>query len=133
MSVCAVSCSGGRPKKKACYPVKGQLFVKGQPAAGATLIFQPQGGGSHEEWTSGFPRADVVADGSFDVETYGEKDGAPAGDYVVLITWREKVDPQNEEATPPDRLGNRYNDPATSQLRAKVEAKPTELPPIKLP
>ena len=46
MSIFVVSCSGGGPQKKTCYPVKGQLFVKGQPAAGASLIFQPQGGGT---------------------------------------------------------------------------------------
>jgi hypothetical protein len=112
--------------------VQGQLLVKGQPAAGALVILQPQGGGNPQEWAAGFPRAQVAADGSFDVETYGEKDGAPAGDYVVLVSWTS-VDPQNEEASTPDRLGGRYSDASTSPLRAKVESRPTELAPIKLP
>ena len=131
VSTCAVSCSAGGPKKKVCYPVKGQLFAKNEPAAGALIILQPDGG-SPEEWTSGFPRAHVANDGSFDVETYGEKDGAPAGDYKVLVSWTS-ADPQNEEATGPDRLGGRYSDPSTSQLRAKVETGVVQQGPVVRP
>lgn len=129
------SCTGasGRPKK-VCYPVKGQLFVKSQPAAGALVIFHPQGGGSPEEWADGYPRARAAADGTFELETYGEKDGAPAADYVVLVSWSgTPASDQSEETVNVDRLGGRYSDPATSSLRAKVNSGPTELPPIRLP
>ena len=75
------------------------------------------------------PAATTAADGKFEVGTYGDNDGAPAGDYVLSVSW-SAPNPQNEEASGPDKLGGRYVDPATSKLTAKVEARPTELPPI---
>ena len=127
------ACSEGGPAKKKCYPVKGQLLVKSQPAAGARVILHPQGGGNPDEWFAGYPRGEVGADGSFEVGTYGDKDGAPAGDYVVLVTWPAATDPANEEAPTVDKLGGKYAEPTTSQFKAKVEAGPTTLPPIKIP
>ena len=124
-------CSPGGPAKKVCYPVKGELTVRGKPAEGATVIFQPWDA-NPADWSAGYPRATVGADGKFQVSTYGENDGAPAGDYVILVTW-EAPNPTNEEASGPDRLGGRYVDPAKSNLTAKIEPRPNELPPIRLP
>jgi len=116
--------------KKACYPVKGQLFVKGQPAAGAQIVLRPP---NPDDWPDGFPRAAVAADGSFDVETYGDKDGAPAGKYMVVVTWTTTpAQPDAEDNEMIDRLDGRY-DAANSKLTAKVEAGPTTLPAIRLP
>jgi hypothetical protein len=126
-----IGCSGGGPPKKVCYPVKGELTVAGKPAEGATIILQPREA-NPTDWSAGFPRATVGGDGKFQVSTYGENDGAPAGEYVILVTW-EAPNPTNEEASGPDRLGGRYIDPEKSKLTAKVEPRPTELPPIKLP
>ena len=127
----ALGCSPGGPAKKVCYPVKGELTVAGKPAEGATIILQPREA-DPTDWSAGFPRATVGADGKFQVSTYGENDGAPAGDYVILVTWAAP-NPANEESSGPDRLGGRYIDPVKSKLTAAVEARPTELPPIKLP
>src|SRR6185312_4564325 len=88
-----VSCSQSKgPPRKACYPVKGQLTVRGQPAEGAVIMFQPEGA-NPDEWPVGYPRATVGADGKFEVATYGDNDGAPAGDYKVLINWPAPGDP----------------------------------------
>jgi hypothetical protein len=119
------------PPKKVCYPVKGELTVKGQPAAGALVIFQPPGANS-AEWSAGYPRATVAADGTFEVGTYADNDGAPAGDYNLAITWMIP-NPQDEEAAGTDRLQGRYADAATSKLTIKVEAAATQLAPIRLP
>ncbi len=127
----AGGCSDGGPPKKVCYPVKGELTVAGKPAEGATIILQPRDA-NPTDWSAGFPRATVGPEGKFQVSTYGENDGAPAGEYVILVTW-EAPNPKNEEASGPDRLGGRYIDPAKSKLTATVEPRPTELPPIKLP
>jgi len=128
-----LGCSGKGGSQKACYPVKGQVFVKSQPADGATVILSPRDAKA-EEWSSGYPRATVGADGSFEVETYGVKDGAPAGDYVVLVRWPAKgKDPDAEEGESVDRLGGRYFDPARSTIQVKVEEKATDLPAIRIP
>src|SRR5688500_5193837 len=84
LCLCLAACSGeSGPPKKTCYPTKGQLFVKSQPAAGALVILRPQDESNLDQWFAGFPHGQVAADGSFELETYGEKDGAPAGNYVV--------------------------------------------------
>lgn len=128
----ACGCSGSSgPSKKVCYPVHGQLLVQGKPAEGVLLIFQPKDNPNTADWPTGFPHATTTADGKFEIGTYTDNDGAPAGDYVVIATWTVP-NPQNEEASSPDKLGSRYADPAKSKLTAKVEAKPTELPPINL-
>jgi hypothetical protein len=113
---------------KPVYPVKGQVFVKSQPAAGALVILRPTGDPKPEEWTSGFPRAEVAADGTFQVSTYTSGDGAPPGEYVVLVRWQGSSPEADPETPTEDRLGGRYSDPAKPKLRARVEEKPTELP-----
>ena len=124
------SCSGeAGPPKKATVPVKGQLFFRAQPAAGAMLFFQPQDGSKPEDWSDGYPRATVAADGSFVVSTYEEADGAPPGDYIVTSTWPDiKPGAEESEETPPDRFRGRFLDPSMSPLRAKVGESATDLP-----
>ena len=126
-----ICCSKGGTSKKVSYPVKGELTVQGKPAEGATVMFQPRDA-NPADWSDGYPRATVGADGKFQVSTYGENDGAPAGEYVILVSW-EAPNPTNEEASGPDRLGGRYVDPAKSKLTAKIEPRPNELPAIRLP
>jgi hypothetical protein len=131
--ICLTSCTKpSGPAQKVCYPVKGQLVVGGQPAAGAMVIFHPEGS-TPEEWTSGYPRARVGADGAFELETYGDKDGAPAGDYRVLVTWTQSGSEETEDTQMVDKLKGRYTDYTKSTLRAKVDTGPTEVPVIKLP
>ena len=72
--MCFWGCSGGGVAKKTCYPVKGQVLIKSQPAAGAKVTLHPQNG-TPEEWPSGYPHADVATDGSFEIGTYGDKVG----------------------------------------------------------
>jgi hypothetical protein len=126
------ACSGDSSPKQKCFPAKGKLTIKSQPAAGAIITLSPQGGGNPEVWVAGYPRAVVQADGSFELETYGEKDGAPAGDYLALVLWPE-ANAGDDETPTVDRLGGRYSEPATSKLAVKIDAAPTEIPPINIP
>jgi hypothetical protein len=133
----ALAGCGGSGSPKTCYPVSGELFVAGQPAGGAVIFFQPQDGSRPEEWTAGFPRAVVQSDGKFQVSTYETDDGAPAGDYVLLVQWRPAGSEDSESEAAPegqttDRLGGKYMNPATSQLRATVGQAPTPLPRMDL-
>jgi hypothetical protein len=114
----------------------GQLFVKGRPAEGASVLLQPkQTAMNPNEWSSGFPRARVAADGKFEIETYEQKDGAPAGEYFVLLSWEvpNPPDPRKDDPGVTDKLGGRYRVPTAATPVAKVEDRPTELPPIRLP
>ncbi len=131
IGVCSCSKPSG-PAQKVCYPTKGQVMVGTQPAAGAMVIFHPEGS-TPEEWTGGYPRARVGGDGTFELETYGDKDGAPAGDYRVLVTWTQTGSEETEDTQMIDRLKGRYSDYNAATLRAKVESGPTEVPVIRLP
>ena len=108
--------------RKPVHPVKGKVFVAGKPAVGAFVLFTPVN--EPADSPDPRPRAEVQGDGSFDLFTYEEKDGAPAGDYKVTVLW-----PGSEES---DRLQGRYADASSSKLRAKVKDGPNELPPFQL-
>ena len=131
IAFCYGCSTGSGSAKKVCYPVKGQLLVQGKPAEGALLILQPKDNPDAAGWATGFPHATTVADGKFELGTYADVDGAPAGDYIVLVSWT-KPNPQNEEASTPTASAAAIPIRSTSKLTAKVEARPTELPPINL-
>lgn len=112
------------------FPTKGEVYVRGQPAVGAIVGFHPQGPIATDDWPQGFPRAVVDGRGEFWVGTYGERDGCPAGSYVVVVTWPPESTPgagSDEEAETPDRLQGRYATLESSPLTATVEAKPNQL------
>jgi hypothetical protein len=118
------SCSTTPPEnRKPVFPVRGQVFVQDKPAVGAFVLLIPL----HEpaQPIDPRPRGQVENDGSFTLSTYDANDGAPAGDYVVTITWPGGEDPE-------DKLLGRYSDRARSKLRATVRAGPNELPPFRL-
>src|SRR5687768_432734 len=121
--------SDAAPVGKPVHPVRGQLFVKKAPAVGAELIFVPVD--EPDEPTDPRPRAVVGEDGSFALSTHGDGDGAPAGEYVVVVTWPGKVLPDGREE-PPDKLFGRYADPRRSRLRATVKEGTNELEPFQL-
>jgi hypothetical protein len=117
------SCSGETLK---LYAVRGTVFYLDQPAEGATVVFHPASGSSE----SPLPSGTVKADGSFILRTHPHGDGAPAGDYVVLVTWY----PTNarELENPKNRLPDRYARHAESPFRVIVKQGPNELEPFRL-
>jgi hypothetical protein len=117
------SCASGR---KPVYPVRGQVFVGGQPAAQAFVVLHPTDDDGPQATR---PYGHAGADGSFTLTTYDQGDGAPAGEYVVTIVWLAPTGGED----PPDRLKGQYRDPKTSKLRASVQKGPTELAPFQLP
>jgi hypothetical protein len=124
LAVGLASCSGGSAPpagQKPVFPVRGQVFVGDKPAVGAFVLFVPVG--EPADPIDPRPRAEVQADGSFQLSTYGDNDGAPAGEYVVVVTWT--VEDQ-------DRLQGRYADPGRSKLRATVKEGANELQPFRL-
>ncbi len=124
------SCSSSRDgNRKPVHPVRGQVFVQGKPAVGAFVLFVPVN--EPAEPKDPRPRATVEADGSFVVSTYGANDGAPAGEYVVTITWPGGTTPDGKEE-PEDKLLGRYSNPVKSKLSATVKEGPNEIPPYRL-
>jgi len=136
VALIGTGCSSEGPSKgQQVYPVEGVVKHKGQPVAGADIVFSVKDGSS-----SSFGRTD--ASGHYKLTTRKSNDGAPAGDYLVAITKSEevpqsatKVIPQEDPnynpfvgkagpAQPPPKPGLpiQYADTKTSGLTARVNA-----------
>jgi hypothetical protein len=123
-------CGDGKIKR---FPVHGSVTVDGQPADGAMVIFCPVNPNAEVEMLR--PSAKADSTGAFNLMTFDAGDGAPAGEYKVLVKWpaKPKVDARDGRpgAPGPDRLRGKYNNQDTTPFTAKVDG-PTELPPFAL-
>jgi hypothetical protein len=104
-------------------------LVNNKPAEGAFVQFVPANAAPGSQDPR--PHATVGKDGSFQLGTYEEADGAQAGEYVVIINWPGGVLPDGREE-PEDKLHGRYADPARSKLRVTVKEGPNDLAPFNL-
>ena len=114
------------------YPVSGTVTVDGQPAFGAKVVLI----GTEDKFNekgSPIPTATVEDDGTFRLTSFEVGDGAPDGDYRVIIIWEDEApegaDPEGFEPT--DKLGGKY-DHANSELMVTIPAEATELPAFDL-
>jgi len=127
--------SGCGDGKIARYPVTGTVLVDGQPADGALVVFVPEK--SSEEAKQKRPTGFADASGSFQLTTIDKNDGAPAGEYKVLIMWPQKTQASSDESGQrrgklgPDRLKGRYF-VEDSPITAAIEEKENNLPPFQL-
>jgi hypothetical protein len=112
------------------YPVSGTVTYKGSPAAGATVFFQRQTGNPvNEHLIMGI----VQQDGSFELVCGSVGKGAPAGEYDVLIEWKQvtgqsKGRPQHGA----DKLKGRYADPKHPRFHVVIKAQRNDLAPFDL-
>jgi hypothetical protein len=123
--VLAGGCGGSGPKRPKTVPVSGQLMYKDkakglQPAAGATVIFNPKA--QPDEKYPIFPKGTVKEDGTFQLTTYAEGDGAPEGEYGITVVWQIGKGGFGGEGAGPDKLGNRYGDNKNPKMTATVKA-----------
>ncbi len=124
LALACSSCSNG------LYPVSGKVTYKSEPAAGATVFLQRQGGDhQNEHMIMGI----VQEDGSFTLVCGPLGKGAPPGEYDVLIEWKRAANHAKGLAQKvPDRLKGRYADPKHPRLHAMVKAETNNLPPFEL-
>ena len=139
-------CGAASTDKKPTFSVTGSVFSSGKPLAGAIVTLHPlEATGSKDSWPQGYPRAVVQPDGKFVASTYADSDGAPAGNYAVLLQLLAPCleprddDPdadldENEKPSPPlcDKFGGQYTQPTRSAWKVTVESKPVEIPRIDL-
>jgi hypothetical protein len=124
-----VACAGCAPAH-GLYPVTGTVLYQGKPAAGAAVFFQRRGGDSMSEHLI---MGIVQEDGSFTLSCGDLGQGAPPGDYDVLIEWKRVLHPARSRAQqPPDRLQGRFADPKRPRFHASVQAGRNHLPPFEL-
>lgn len=104
----------------ATFHVEGKAYYQGSVMAGADFTFHPKKGGIEALR----PRGKVAHDGTLKLGTYQSDDGAPAGEYVVTIQWRQMVNKGGELEAGPDLVPAAYNSPQTTPLTARVEEAP---------
>lgn len=129
MAALALVCSSCGDANK-LYPVSGKVTYKGAPAVGATVFLQRQGADPLNEQTI---MGIVQENGSFTLVCGPQGQGAPPGEYAVLIEWKRHANRAKGLAQKaPDRLKGRYADPKRPRLRAVVKPGANDLPPFEL-
>ncbi len=116
-----VAVPGCSSDQKKTYPVMGTVTLDDRPAKelkGCMVVFE-----SAELKLAA--EGSIDENGNFRLTTYQQDDGAPAGEYAVIVT---QPDDGGEEASRRRRLfPDRYERYETSKLTAKVEAKTNEI------
>jgi hypothetical protein len=128
----ALAVTGCGDGKIARYPVQGKIAVDGKPAEGALVIFCPVEGPPELMRERPYGRTD--AQGVYELRTLEPGDGAPAGNYNVMVRWiggaESRSDDRNQSGG--DRLNGRYTDPAKSGLSYTVVEGDNEVPQFDL-
>jgi len=130
-TLAAPGCSSSDGKAVApVFPVKGKVTFEGESAAGAFVVFHPKaspapGGESN-------PSAQVQPDGTFQLTTRSQADGAPAGNYAVTVQWNKTVKQGNDSVAGPNVIPPIYSKPDTSPIQVTVNASPNDLPPFEI-
>jgi hypothetical protein len=103
------------------HPVKGQVVWKDtkQPAtelANSLISFE-------QAATETSARGQIQADGSFQVTTNTENDGAKVGEHIVLIIEIGRLPAGGPDSTQlaPGKISTIYATPGTSNLRAQIK------------
>ncbi len=102
-------------------------MINGEPAMGAMVVLHPSGGKPIDSRDSR-PKGPVQADGSFELMTYQNGDGAPVGAYDVAILWLAEP----ESNSPWDKLNGQLSHPKQTDIRLSVREGQPELEPIEL-
>ena len=119
-------CGSGQPGQLKVYQATGSVKYQGQPIENALLFFRPKDKSIPDDVR---PHALTDKGGHFDLGTYTDNDGAPAGEYDVIVTWRPLVDKEPG----PNQLPERYSKFETSQLIVQVKAEDlNDLQPLQL-
>lgn len=127
---CSSAANNG-PKGPPPHPVTGKVFYKGKPADGFAVAFHPVTAWDGAQFA---PSGMTDANGDFQLHSYGENDGAPAGEYKVTFTWPKEIagpDP-DEGKQVVDQLRGAYSNPQRSKFTVKVVEGENELPPFEL-
>jgi hypothetical protein len=100
-------------------------MYEGHPAGGAAIFFCRHGGDAmNDPLIMGI----VQPDGSFELACGSLGKGAPAGNYDVVIEWKERARHAGDKGNGRDKLNGRFSDPKHPLLHAKVEAEANDLP-----
>jgi hypothetical protein len=116
---------GSQPTRLPTYPVHGEIVCADKPAVGVRIFLVRADAKSVPEVPMN-PHAVTGDDGRFSVSTYDKEDGAPAGEYFVVLNW-----PTNVHESREDRLRGLFD---KKKIAASIKpGSDNLLPAIKLP
>jgi hypothetical protein len=135
----AAFASGCQSGRLPTAPVAGKITFDGKPLANAELWLVPKSEAVKNAAIAIRPYAKTSADGTFTVTSYYVDDGAPLGEYAVMV-----VPPGSRAAPEEDRANDlpaekkqrsprpvpfplKYQDPTTSGLTVTVTDGPNQL------
>ncbi|MDB5385241.1 MAG: hypothetical protein JWM11_887 [Planctomycetaceae bacterium] len=127
--VFASGCGRSSKPWERVYAASGKVKFAGYPLGGAQLTFFPR---DKSIPATVRPTATTEIDGSFELGTYSVDDGAPAGEYDVVVTWSPLVNAGDSVTPGPNRLPVRYSSPESSQLKVKIDANESSIPALEL-
>src|SRR5438105_409924 len=104
---CVLIAGCGGAKRPTTVPVGGQVLVNGTPYPGVQVTFVPLSGAAAETLR---PSAFTDGEGKFRLSSYSSGDGAPEGEYAVLVAYRPLVGRGDEAQPGPNVLPARYAD-----------------------
>lgn len=126
LSAAFVGCGEAKKKLPVRFPVSGSVTYNGQPPKGATVQLEPTTPPADGVRVPK-PGATVQADGSFKISSYETADGAPPGEYSILIWW------DNDGSGGPsgdDVFQGRYRNMPVSKVT--VSSGENAIPPLQL-
>lgn len=126
-----VASVGCKPKAawETTYPTSGKVTFKGRPVKGAEIAFFPTDTSFPE---SVRPQAKSKEDGSFEVWTYKQGDGAPVGSYKVTLVHNEVTVSKDTVVAKPNDLPVKYSRRDSTNLEVKITAGKNDLPTFEL-
>jgi hypothetical protein len=127
--VAAVGCAGGSDQATV-YPVRGKVVYDGKPAAGVKVYFNPAEG-PRAPGVPANPSAVTGPDGTFSLTTLTDGDGAPEGNYQVILLWPAEGE-EGGDVGGPDRLLGWY-EASRSKLSVTVKPGDNDVPTIQVP
>ncbi len=124
-----VGCSKN-DRRPRTFPTTGKLLIRGKPYRGIMVVLRPAEG-DDQRFPS--PRGTRQADGSFRLTTFKTGDGAPAGEYKVVIIYDSDTSPLAKNVRRP-AISAKYQSRAETPLRATVHAEAVnDIPTMRLP
>ncbi len=133
MFVVALFAIAGCSDGKSLVSVNGKVHVKGQPAAGAIVLFHP------ESDSAGLTASGVADVSGIYTLSSGLDKGIAPGKYIVTVTWPDPTVQTTPEqmmqgmiADAPDLLEGAYATRTVSKLRAEVPTTSGEIPTFEL-
>jgi 5-hydroxyisourate hydrolase-like protein (transthyretin family) len=128
-AICVIfcGCSSGERARQKTYKVTGKVIVDGQPAADVQI--HTHGKQPPDPNYPVIPIGITKEDGSFELFSYEEGDGVPAGQYTLTFIWQERSGLRWQG---PDKLNKRYQDPNQTTHQLNVVDQPVDLGTITL-